>query len=119
MNYDAPRQLRGADGAVGGWHFTRFNRRTGTQAIGYCAVHDPHATAEEARTCYTRFLMTERVRFDDTVDNYNPCEADGCDTLTNRVAVVDGWHLYRLCDEHRDREHVAALFGEVSDSIHS
>lgn len=115
MNYDQPRKL--ADGS--GWHYTTKNRRTGIHAIGYCAEHGPHATEGEARECYTRYLMTERVRLDSTLGDYNPCRADGCDVLTNRAAVVDGWHYYRLCGEHRTREQVAALFGTVGNSIHS
>lgn len=119
MNYDQPRQVLNEDGTAGGWHFTSRNRRTGTHPIGYCRDHDPHATELEARECYTRYLMENRVRYDVTIDDYNPCQASGCETLTNKAAVVDGWHLYRLCDEHNDRAHVEALFGLAGNSIHS
>jgi hypothetical protein len=113
MNYDRPRELKS-----GGWKYTRMNDGK-VWAIGYCGDHEPHVTADEARECYTSYLLDERLRLDVTVDSYNPCMAEGCETLTNRCADIDGWHMFRLCDEHRDREHVAALFGTAGDSMHS
>lgn len=114
MNYDQPREKES-----GGWHYTRFNRRVGTWPIGYCRDHEPHATPDEARECYTKYMLAECVRLDATLGEYNPCRADGCDILTNRAAAVGEWNLYRLCDVHRTREQVAVLFGTVGDSVHS
>lgn len=117
MNYDQPRQLK-----TGGWHYTSMNDGR-VWAVGYCADHrgTPHATEDEARACYTRYLMEQRTQFDGTLGSYNPCEApSGCATLTNRCAVIDGWPKWRLCDEHRTPEIVAELHGPLAgDSIHS
>lgn len=117
MNYDQPRELAG-----GGWHYTTMNDgRAG--AIGYCMDHRdaPHATEEEARRCYRDYELNERLSLDVTLGDYNPCEApSGCETLTNRAASIGGWTLYRLCDGHRTKEVVAALYGPLAgNSVHS
>lgn len=118
MNYDEPRQIASGPDA-GKWHFTSANRRTGTHPIGYCRDHGGHDTELQARECYTKYLMDNRVRYDNTLGHWNPCEADGCDELTCHAAVIDGWHSYLLCDDHMDREHVEALFGLAGNSMHS
>lgn len=117
MNYDQPRQLK-----TGGWHYTTMNDgRIG--AIGYCIDHrdTPHATEDEARACYARYMIEQRLRLDVTLGGYNPCTApSGCGVLTNRAAQVGGWSLYRLCDEHRTAQVVAELYGPLApDSVHS
>jgi hypothetical protein len=116
MNYDQPRQLQN-----GRWHYTTHNRRVGTYAIGYCADHEPHATEDEARECYASYLLNERLRLDGQMEAYFPCQIDGCGALTNSVVSIDGWATsYRLCDEHRTKEQVAALYGRFAgDSVHS
>lgn len=117
MNYDQPRQLE-----KGGWHYTTFNRRIGTFPIGYCADHknEPHATEEEARRCYQQYKLNERLKLDLTYGDYNPCDLPECETLTNRGYGLDGWPEGRLCDEHRTKEVVAGLIGELAgDSMHS
>jgi hypothetical protein len=118
VNYDQPREL-----TTGGWHYTSRNDDR-IFPVGYCYTEhrdQPHATEDEARRCYARYLLNERTLLDGTLDSYNPCEApSGCATLTNRCAVIDGWPHWRLCDEHRTEEIVAELQGELAgDSIHS
>lgn len=117
MNYDQPRQLE-----TGGWHFTSMNDGR-VWPVGYCADHRdaPHATEEEARACYAKYLLEQRTRLDGELGSYNPCEApSGCRTLTNRCVLISGWARWRLCDEHRTAEVVAELHGPLAgDSAHS
>lgn len=117
MNYDQPRQLES-----GGWHYTSRNDDR-IYPVGYCADHRdaPHATEDEARACYARYMVEQRLRLDVTLGSWNPCTApSGCEVLTNRAATLGGWHLYRLCDEHRTAEVVAELYGPLAgDSVHS
>jgi hypothetical protein len=117
MNYDQPRQLE-----TGGWHYTTMNDgRVG--AIGYCMDHrdSPHATEDEARACYAKYLLEQRTRLDGTLGTWNPCEApSGCEILTNRAVTIAGWVRWRLCDEHRTPEVVADLHGPLAgNSVHS
>lgn len=116
MNYDQPRKL--ADGS--GWHYTSRNDDR-IFAIGYCREHPPHATEDEARRCYRDYELTERLRLDGTIGDWNLCEFPGCETLTNREAWLGGFGGgWRLCDEHRTREVCAELYGELAgDSVHS
>jgi len=117
VNYDQPRQL--ADSS--GWHYTRMNDGQ-VWAIGYCRQHldQPHSTEDEARDCYTAYLLTERLKLDGQwAGIWHKCQTEGCTALTDRFAQVDGWQTFDLCDEHRTREQVAALFGTVGDSVHS
>jgi hypothetical protein len=121
MNYDQPREL--ADES--GWHYTRMNDGE-VRALGYCRDHldQPHATEDEARACYTRWLLETRLFLDGRGDPdvRRRCEWEGCETFTDRIAQVnpaDMSAMYFLCDDHRTREHVAELFGTVGDSIHS
>lgn len=117
MNYDQPRQLED-----GGWHYTTFNRRIGTFPIGYCREHEPHATEDDARCCYRDYELNECLRLDGTVGHWNPCTApSGCETLTNREAIIGGMGpSWLLCDEHRTKEVCAGLYGEMAgNSIHS
>jgi hypothetical protein len=118
VNYDQPRQLES-----GGWHYTSRNDDR-VYPVGYCADHRdaPHATEDEARACYARYMIEQRTRLDGiTLGSYNPCTApSGCTVLTNRAAAVGAWIVYRLCDEHRTAEVVAELYGPMAgDSVHS
>lgn len=117
MNYDQPSQLQS-----GGWHYTSRNDDR-IYPVGYCADHrdTPHATEDEARACYARYLIEQRTSLDVTLGDWNPCEApSGCEVLTNRCAMVGGWTVYRLCDEHRTAEVVAEMQGPLAgNSVHS
>ena len=116
MNYDQPRKL--ADGS--GWHYTQMNDGR-IWPIGYCREHEPHATEDDARRCYRDYELNERLTLDGTIGNWNPCEHEGCETLTNRNAGIEPWGpSWRLCDEHRTKERCAELYGELAgDSVHS
>jgi hypothetical protein len=123
MNYDQPRQV--ADGS--GWHYTRMNDGE-VWALGYCREHldQPHATEDEARDCYTRYLLDHDLRLDGLAyaDMRKQCEATisgaRCEIWTDKFADIRPWGpSWTLCDEHRTREVVAALFGTAGDSVHS
>lgn len=118
MNYyDA---LALSDGS--GYHYVSQNRRSGTHPVGYCATwHDDkthvHATPEEARECFRRYLLDGSR--EESYSDWTGCEAiiDGekCDTptkkgLTARPPIGNG---YALCDEHRTQEQLEALFGPI------
>lgn len=117
MNYDQPRALKS-----GGWHYTSMNDGR-VWPIGYCRDHrdEPHATEDEARRCYRRYELAECLRLDGTAGHWNPCTHPGCETLTNREAwIAPNGPFWLLCDEHRTRDAVAELYGEMAgDSVHS
>jgi hypothetical protein len=117
VNYDQPREL--ADKS--GWHYTRM-RDGEVWPLGDCANHPPHATEDEARDCYTRYLLDHQVHLDGSWgDTWRHCRAEGCGKLTNRFGRVGVWGIantWPLCDAHRTREVIAALFGQVGDSVH-
>lgn len=114
VNYDQPRQLKS-----GGWHYTSMNDGR-IWPIGACGSHGPHETEDDARRCYRDYELSQVELDRTTLGSWNPCEKDGCETLTNRAATQGAWHLWRLCDEHRTREVVAELYGEMAgDSVHS
>jgi hypothetical protein len=115
VNYDQPRER--ADRS--GWHYTQMNDGR-VWPIGYCADHAPHATEGEARDCYTRYLLEQRLQLDGMAyaDMQRPCEV--CGAWTDKFAEISPWGpSFTLCDEHRTREQFAALFGQVGDSVHS
>lgn len=118
MNYDQPRML--ADGR--GWHYTSMNDGK-VHAIGYCWHHkdEPHPTEDDARRCYRDYLLNERLQLTGSSREYHRCEAKGgCEILTNKIAVLDGWPRWWLCDEHLSKFQCELLFGELAgDSIHS
>jgi hypothetical protein len=115
VNYDQPRQH-----SQGGWHYTRRNDDN-IWALGYCRDHTPHPTEDGARECYAAFLLNERLGLNGRRElAYYPCQIDGCRTLANSVVSIDGWPAsYHLCDEHRTKEQVVALYGRYAgDSVH-
>lgn len=113
MNYYSARPL--ADGS--GWHYTCYNRRLGTWAVGYCAGHGPHDTEFEAQTCYTHYLLDSALRLDgEDPGTRRRCVV--CSKWTGRYATVQE-SLWFLCDVHCRRDVVANLFGVVGSSISS
>lgn len=115
MNYYDARAL--ADGS--GWHFTSANRRAGTHPVGYCAEHGPHATADEARECFRRYLLDGQR--ETTYADWTGCAWDGCDTptkkgLETRPPLGDD---FPLCDEHRTPENLETLTVLVGQIISS
>lgn len=94
------------------WDYTCMNDGR-IWPVGYCADAGGghHDTAEEARECYTRYLLENRMRLDGKMDNQQlRCEI--CKEFTDGFAEVDHSH-FTLCGEHRTREHVEKLFGTV------
>lgn len=117
---------------TGVWDYTCTNDGR-THATGYCAgkydvirndtdlphhenYHaDGHATKDEARSCYKKYLLDHQLRFGTSSVQQNKCEI--CEAWTQGTAVVDTQMFY-LCDEHRTREVVEGLF-EVYESCSS
>jgi hypothetical protein len=76
-----------------------------------------HDTPEEACECYKEYLLDSSLDLNrETADTQHKCEK--CGAWTTKMAMVDRWSLYHLCDEHRNRETVAELFS-VGTSCHS
>lgn len=122
MNYYEPRQVNPESDSpdAGKWRYTCSNRRTGTYAVGYCAEGCPgHDDKEGAYAHQTAYLLDRKMRLDATMaDQQRRCEWEGCGEWTQGVAEVEH-RTWTLCDEHRTRENVAALFGSVGDSFGS
>jgi hypothetical protein len=113
MNYYDARPL--ADGS--GFHYTCRNDDR-IVSVGYCREHEPHATAEEARACFARYLL-DGWR-EESYGSWHGCvweEPDGggitvmCDTPTKKGLTTRPplGHGYALCDEHRTFEHLKQL----------
>lgn len=118
MNYYQPRQVLGADGQPGGWHYTCRNDSR-IWPVGDCAGHPPHATQDEAYECWTNYLLSNRLRLDrQEHDVKRPCKFEGCEEWTQGYAEVDG-RIFHLCDEHRTAEVVRQLFGTAGDAVSS
>lgn len=119
MNYYQARELKGPDGkGTGKWHYTVSNKRTGTMPVGYCADGCPgHDTPEGAYEHQTAYLLDHRTNYDGLMtDMLFRCEI--CGAWTDRYATIDD-RRFNLCDEHRNREQVAKLFGTVGDATSS
>lgn len=120
MNYYEPRQVSPNANRpdAGKWRYTCMNDGQ-IWPVGYCAQDCPgHDTPEEARAHQTEYLMNERVDLDGRWrDAQHKCEQ--CDAWTDRYANVDNGATFNLCDTHRTRETVAALYGSAGDVISS
>lgn len=78
--------------------------------VGECPGHD---TPDEAYIHQTDWLLS-RTRFDQSLANeQRRCQV--CGEWTQGLASVDHYSFV-LCDGHRTREHVAALFGGAGES---
>jgi hypothetical protein len=105
MNYYEARQRKNSEK----WDYTCTNDGE-SWPVGYCAEDGGHETAQEARDCYKRFLLDQRLHLDRQMTNQqNRCVAAGCDRWTSGYAEVDQ-RIFILCDEHRTREVVESLF---------
>lgn len=99
------------------WDYTCTNDNR-TWPIGYCREDGGHETEQEARDCYKRYLLDNRLRLDGDLEHtQKKCEFAGCDCWTSRYAEVD-MRMFSLCDEHRTREVVEKFFS-VGESISS
>lgn len=109
--------------------FGRIGASCGTCGTkGYVEVepHPPHATADEARECATRYVLDTahwEASSVDTTHSIPRCEFPDCTT-----AVEDGrgasWgfggpDLTVLCPPHRNRESLAVIVGTVGEVISS
>lgn len=85
---------------------------------------DGHATAEEARECYKRFLLDTKLGFNrwehDTLPGaLHICEEPACTEYTAHQASIGGHMLlWHLCEAHLTREVVEGLL-VVGESFHS
>lgn len=106
MNYYAARPR--ADGS--GFHYTVRNDDR-IWAVGYCAEHPPHATAEGAQECFRRYLL-DGMDVEEYAD-WTACVV--CDTPTKKglTARPPLGHGCPLCDEHRTPENFEALLPAV------
>ncbi len=142
MNYDDARQIdpKADKPDAGKWRYTTRNDDR-IWAIGYCAEGCPgHDTAEGAYEHQTAYLLDHELHLDGRYsDAQHRCEADvptgginisgmltapptgteKCGKWTEFFGSVGWAPSWSLCDVHRTREVVAALFGTVGQVIHS
>lgn len=121
MNYYSARQVDPNTDRpdAGKWRYTRRNDGR-IWPVGYCTDCPGHDTREEAYEHQTAYLL-DHIFFDgELVDTKHPCAVDGCQEWTDRFAEVDRpGRMFMLCDQHRNRDTVAALFGGAGNSISS
>lgn len=124
MMHLAPKQL-----ADGRWRYAAANSRGGGP-IGYCFDHrdEGHATADEARECFGRYVVDTAMNMladrpdlipDSKVDAAYRCEAPECDNWQSASLSVGGYRTVTLCKEHRTREHVERVLLPIGDSWES
>jgi hypothetical protein len=76
-----------------------------------CYHEDGHETAEEARECYKRYMLDNRLHLDGKMANQQMrCQVEQCDAWTQGTARLGGYTSFTLCDEHRNRETVEKLY---------
>lgn len=109
MNHSTTRRLES-----GGWHFTTKSNGV-VVPIGYCSEHEGHATEQEARECYKRYVLDHRLSLDPRLDATSQHKCKVCGAWTTGMALVDEHAMFSLCDEHRTREHVAELYEAPSE----
>lgn len=121
MNYHEPRQVDPSSDRpdAGKWRYTNMNDGR-VWPEGYCAEDCPgHDTKDGAYEHQTQYNL-DHARYDGTlVGQRRKCEAEGCEEWTDRFAEVGYLQTYVLCDEHRNREVVVALYGSCGDSFGS
>lgn len=114
MNYYQAREIMGTDGkGTGKWHYTVRNKRLGTMPVGYCADGcEGHETPEGAYEHQAAYLLDHGTRYGESSGAQYPCKV--CKAWTSGFAEI-GYRIFMLCDEHRNRDEVAKLFGTVGD----
>ena len=121
MNYHQPRQIdpKADRPDAGKWHYTNMNDGR-VWPEGYCAQGCPgHDTKEGAYEHQTQYVL-DNARYDGTdSQSKRQCQAEGCDEWTQHFAEVGMASIFFLCDQHRNREVVAKLYGTVGDSFGS
>lgn len=114
MNYYTTCELADKEGKPSGLHHYTVTNDNRTRPAGYCADGCPgHPTPEEAREHYKQYLLDHRLRLDGkNGDTQHKCKV--CGEWTQGVAFLDETP-FALCDEHRTREKVSELYGDVGD----
>lgn len=106
-------------GSRKGWHYAQAWSKGGGP-IGYCAMHEPHDTEEQARTCYSRYLADTLRAF--TSGGWTGCKQVDCDAPTKEGYQTGTSRLVMLCDEHRNEDSAISLLGldePAGDSVGS
>lgn len=119
MNYDKAREMEDHT-----WNYSRQNDDM-IYPIGYCAsrgnkenIMHKHSTQQEAEECYKSYVLDTGLNLEASVEGAMfKCKV--CATYTNKMATIDGWKLYHLCDEHRNRKTVETLYDCSGLSMHS
>jgi hypothetical protein len=95
------------------------NEKYGQYANKYHS--DGHATADEAGSCYRRYLLDNRSRLhskkNEDADVLNKCAI--CGKWCANLGEVDSWIHWYLCDEHLTQESLDELFPDVGSSFSS
>ena len=91
----------------GGWHYTMNG-----QPVGCCLDHGGHETREGAEECYKLYMLDNHLHLDRKIggDTLHKCKVKGCDEYTRGFASVGGYSIFILCDKHRTRGQVEALY---------
>jgi hypothetical protein len=84
--------------------------------VGYCDGGH-HATEQEARECYRRYLLDTRLTLDREGTSAHKCLV--CGEWTPKFATVGYMYTYPLCDAHRTREEVERRFPVPDQSVSS
>lgn len=77
-----------------------------------------HATQEEARACYRKYLLDTRARFSDKPNEEEQRRCAICKAWTQHSGSVDD-QIWPLCQEHQTRdslEKLAPPIGEIASS---
>lgn len=95
------------------------NEKYGQHADKY--HKDGHATAEEACSCYKKYLLDHKSRLhakkNEEADELHKCAI--CGAWCANMGEVDHFHHWHLCDEHLTRESLDKLFPEVGECCSS
>ena len=121
MNYHQPRQIDPVSDRpdAGRWRYTCMNDGK-VWAEGYCAEGCPgHDTKDGAYEHQTAYVLDHAWLDGQMKNQQKRCEAEGCGEWTQGFAEVDHASIFHLCDQHRTREVVAAIYGSVGDSFGS
>lgn len=113
MNYYQAREALDADGKPSGlWRYTVRNDDR-IHAVGYCAQGCPGHDSEEGAYAHQREYELDNARFNgEWAGAWYICAAEGCEALTNRFASIGPglMQTFTLCDDHRNRDGLAAVY---------
>lgn len=101
------------ESTTGGWHFCCQNDNL-IYPVGYCREHSPHTTEQEARECYTKYLLDNRLQLV-LEDKHEQRKCQVCGEWTNLFALLNHIEIFWLCQEHNNREEIKKLSRLVGD----